>query len=110
MESGTPWVGLKIGNALQTLCDKFGVETRLNSKVTVLKAASVDEKFSSTRRKVTGVKLEDGMVLDADVVVANPDIPRVFDDLLESVPEAAAEASRQNKWITPVPSSSLTGV
>ena len=76
------------------------METRLNSKVTEIctqEDASVDEKFSSTGRKVTGVKLEDGTVLDADVVVANPDIPRVFDDLLESVPEAAAEASRQEQ-------------
>ena len=96
-----PMGGFKnVGNALQTLCDKFGVETRLNSKVTEIctqEDASVDEKFSSTGRKVTGVKLEDGTVLDADVVVANPDIPRVFDDLLESVPEAAAEASRQEQ-------------
>ena len=56
-----PMGGFKnVGNALQTLCDKFGVETRLNSKVTEIctqEDASVDEKFSSTGRKVTGVKL-----------------------------------------------------
>ena len=96
-----PMGGFKnVSKALQTLCDKFGVETRLNSKVAEIlteEDASVDTKHSSTGRKVTGVKLEDGTVLEADVVVANPDIPRVFDDLLESVPEAAAEASRQEQ-------------
>ena len=57
-----PMGGFKnVSKALQTLCDKFGVETRLNSKVAEIlteEDASVDAKHSSTGRKVTGVKGE----------------------------------------------------
>ena len=78
MGCGTPAGRFKnVSKALQTLCDKFGVETRMNKVSGDFNGGrrQVDTKHSSTGRKVTGVKLEDGTVLEADVVVANPDIP-----------------------------------
>jgi phytoene desaturase (3,4-didehydrolycopene-forming) len=103
----------KVSEGLQKLCDKFNVQTRLNSKVIeiltedlLLNDSSDDSsgdknknnnKYSSTGKKVIGVKLEDGTVLKANVIVANPDIPRVFDDLLDSVPEAEKESERLEK-------------
>ena len=88
------------------------METRLNSKVAEIlteEDASVDVRSTVLPEKSNRVKLEDGTVLEADVVVANPDIPRVFDDLLESVRKRLRKPLDKNRWITRVPSSSSTG-
>jgi phytoene desaturase (3,4-didehydrolycopene-forming) len=51
---------------------------------------------SKATQKVTGVRLESGEVLSADVVVANPDLPCVWDQMIDhaTFPEAKKEAER----------------
>ena len=64
-------------------------------------------------KRCTGVRLQDGTELLADVVVANPDLPYVYEQLLEAPAEAQAEidseVKRLNKYGRPfVPISLLT--
>jgi phytoene desaturase len=73
---GAWWVrgGLRrLGDALLDRCHKLGVAVHLNSEVTQITTAG---------RRVSGVRLADGRVVAADVVVANADARAVYGSLL----------------------------
>jgi phytoene desaturase (3,4-didehydrolycopene-forming) len=91
-----------VRDALQSIGQKLGVKLRTSTAVTQLitqedaPPASVDGDTAAVpKRRVVGVRLDSGEVLPADVVVANPDLPWVFQHLLsESGPAYEAEAKR----------------
>ena len=72
----------KVRESLLAIAEKKGAKVRLNSAVSEIVTEEVDGLASAkggahTGRKVTGVRLASGEVLEADVVVANPDLPCV---------------------------------
>ena len=92
----------KVRQSLQALADEEGVVTKLGAEVAQIVTEPIPEGESSSiegskaTQKVTGVRLESGEVLSADVVVANPDLPCVWDQMMdhETFPEAKKEAER----------------
>ena len=92
----------KVRQSLQALADEEGVVTRLGAEVAQIVTTPLAEgeasaiEGSKATQKVTGVRLESGEVLSADVVVANPDLPCVWDQMMdhETFPEAKKEAER----------------
>jgi len=85
-----------VRESLQKLADKFGAKTQLGAAVSAIVTEQVAGADGTTGQKVKGVKLASGETLEADVVVANPDLPYVFDELFdfEVFPEAEKEAER----------------
>ena len=91
----------KIRESFNALAEKMGAKIRLNSPVAEILTEEVSGMAEAkggthTGRKVTGVRLADGEVINADVVVANPDLPCVWDQMLDSVGEPAQRESE--KW------------
>ena len=92
----------KVRQSLQQLADEEGVVTRLGAEVAQIVTTPLAEGEASpiagskATQKVTGVRLENGEVLSADVVVANPDLPCVWDQMIDhaTFPEAKKEAER----------------
>ena len=92
----------KVRQSLQALADEEGVVTRLGAEVAQIVTTPLAEgeasaiEGSKATQKVTGVRLESGEVLSADVVVANPDLPCVWDQMIDhaTFPEAKKEAER----------------
>jgi phytoene desaturase (3,4-didehydrolycopene-forming) len=92
----------KVRQSLQKLADEEGVKTRLGAEVSrIVTEPLPDEtgsaiKGSKATQRVTGVRLESGEFLNADVVVANPDLPCVWEQMIdhETFPEAKKEAER----------------
>ena len=92
----------KVRQSLQQLADEEGVVTRLGAEVAQIVTTPLAEgeasaiSGSKATQKVTGVRLESGEVLSADVVVANPDLPCVWDQMIDhaTFPEAKKEAER----------------
>ena len=92
----------KVRQSLQQLADEEGVVTRLGAEVAQIVTTPLAEGEASpiagskATQKVTGVRLESGEVLSADVVVANPDLPCVWDQMIDhaTFPEAKKEAER----------------
>ena len=92
----------KVRQSLQQLADEEGVVTRLGAEVAQIVTTPLAEgeasaiEGSKATQKVTGVRLESGEVLSADVVVANPDLPCVWDQMIDhaTFPEAKKEAER----------------
>ena len=91
----------KVRQSLQALADEEGVVTRLGAEVAQIVTTPLAEGGRRRSRlegdtKVTGVRLESGEVLSADVVVANPDLPCVWDQMIDhaTFPEAKKEAER----------------
>jgi len=90
----------KIRDGFLDLVLKSGVDVRCNTAVEKL---IITEQGSGEDavKKCTGVKLASGEVLTADVVVANPDLPYVYEELLEAQgpakQEIDAEVTRLNK-------------
>lgn len=92
----------KVRQSLQALADEEGVVTRLGAEVAQIVTTPLAEGEASAiagskaTQKVTGVRLESGEVLSADVVVANPDLPCVWDQMIDhaTFPEAKKEAER----------------
>jgi phytoene desaturase len=73
---GAWWVrgGLRrLGDALLERCAKLGVAVHLDSEVV---------EITATGRRVSGVRLADGRVVPADVVVSNADARVLYDRLL----------------------------
>jgi len=73
-----------VRDGLERLAEAHGVKTRLGAEVS---AILVDEcagaAEGSSKRRVQGVRLSNGEELKADVVVANPDLPYVYEELLK---------------------------
>mmetsp|Transcript_32448 Transcript_32448/g.80057 ORF Transcript_32448/g.80057 Transcript_32448/m.80057 type:complete len:612 (+) Transcript_32448:58-1893(+) len=91
----------KVRESLQRLCDEAGATTKLNAEVAAILTepmAPEDSlvKGSKATQRVLGVRLASGEVMEADVVVANPDLPCVWEQLMdhETFPEAKKEAER----------------
>lgn len=59
--------------ALADLATRHGVQIRYGAQV---------ERVTGAGRRATGVELTDGEIIDADVVVLNPDLPVAYDTLL----------------------------
>ena len=89
----------KIRDALRRLATNHGA--KINVGVAASAIITTAGATAKEARTVTGVQLEDGSVLPADVVVANPDLPCVWDQLLQPTtgewPEAKAESQRLDK-------------
>jgi len=66
--------------SMVNICRRNGVQFRFNAPV-----ASIDVH----ERKADGVTLEDGTKVKADIIVANADLPYVYDQLLPDRDEAA---------------------
>jgi phytoene desaturase (3,4-didehydrolycopene-forming) len=91
----------KVRESLNALADKKGAKVKLGSEVSEILTEEVSglaesKGGSHTGRKVIGVRLASGEVMNADVVVANPDLPCVWDQMLDSVGEPAKKESE--KW------------
>ena len=92
----------KVRQSLQKLADEEGVKTRLGAEVSKIVTEPLPDetgsaiKGSKATQRVTGVRLENGEFLNADVVVANPDLPCVWEQMIdhETFPEAKKEAER----------------
>jgi phytoene desaturase (3,4-didehydrolycopene-forming) len=92
----------KVRQSLQKLADEEGVTTRLGAEVSKIVTEPLPDetgsaiKGSKATQRVTGVRLESGEFLNADVVVANPDLPCVWEQMIdhETFPEAKKEAER----------------
>lgn len=90
----------KVRESLNALCEKMGAKVRTDSEVAEIVTEEVpglgEQKGGThTGRKVTGVRLKSGEVLSADVVVANPDLPCVWDQMLDSVGEPGKKESEK---------------
>lgn len=90
----------KIRQGLQKLADEEGVTTKLGAEVAEIVCEPLTEtskiKGSKAKQIVKGVRLESGEFVAADVVVANPDLPCVWDQMIakETFPEAQKESDR----------------
>ena len=92
----------KVRQSLQKLADEEGVKTRTGAEVSRIVTEPLPDgtgsaiKGSKATQRVTGVRLESGEFLHADVVVANPDLPCVWEQMIdhETFPEAKKEAER----------------
>ena len=91
----------KVRQSLQKLADEEGVATRLGAEVEAILTEPLGEgpseiAGSKATQRVRGVRLAGGEELTADVVVANPDLPCVWEQMMdhESFPEAKKEAER----------------
>ena len=92
----------EVRQSLQKLADEKGVKTRLGAEVSKIVTEPLPDetgsaiKGSKATQRVTGVRLENGEFLNADVVVANPDLPCVWEQMIdhETFPEAKKEAER----------------
>jgi phytoene desaturase len=67
-----------IPRAMAGVAEKAGAEFRYGT--------TVDGVVRTTDHRVSGVRLEDGEVVAADVVVLNPDLPVAYRELLPGVP------------------------
>eukprot|EP00854_Cymbomonas_tetramitiformis_P005552 gene5552-6735_t len=81
----------KVRDAFLSLAESNGVNLRMNTSV-----AKILTEQGEDGKKVTGVKLADGEELLADLVVANVDLPCVFDEMLDGE-EMEQEAARLDK-------------
>jgi phytoene desaturase (3,4-didehydrolycopene-forming) len=82
-----------VRDALAKIVAQLGVTLRAEAPVSEI----LLEDTAAGTKKATGVRLASGEVLRADIVVANPDIPYVYSDLLPSGGAAyEAEAARQD--------------
>ena len=91
----------KVRGSLQALCDEEGVEIRTGTSVESIVTEPLGGSPSAiagskATQVVKGVKLASGEIIEADVVVANPDLPCVWDQMIdkEVFPEAKKEAER----------------
>ncbi len=78
-----------ISRALGDLAERHGVRTRYGAEVA---------EVTGSGRRATGVRLTDGEVIPADVVVLNPDLPVAYRDLL---PPAATPRRVKNLNFSP---------
>ena len=111
----------KVRGSLQALCDEEGVEIRTGTSVESIVTEPLGGSPSAiagskATQVVKGVKLASGEMIEADVVVANPDLPCVWDQMIdkEVFPEAKKEAeliewpiswlsiSRISRWVMAV--------
>lgn len=85
-----------VRDALVRLAEAHGVLTRYGSEVS---AILVDENKAATKsdnqRRIKGVQLASGELLTADVVVANPDLPYVYESLLEGQYTGVEQEAKQ---------------
>lgn len=76
----------RIAAALLTRAQTLDVAVRVNTRVTEILTAT---------GRVRGVRLDDGSVVDADIVVANADAHQVYDDLVTTNRRAVKRATRR---------------
>ncbi len=87
-----------IRDALARIGAKLGVTLRTDAAVAEVVVDSAAGPDGIVTQRATGVRLESGEVLSADVVVANPDLPWVFKHLLSGAgPSYEKEADRLEK-------------
>jgi len=79
-----------VPRALATAAQRAGVTFRYNTRVERILLAA------GTSGPVRGVRLADGEVIAADVVVANPDLPVAYRSLLPGMP--APRAARRGRY------------
>ena len=93
----------KVRGSLQKLADEEGATTRTGAEVAAILTEPVPEHQvgkaiagSKATQRVRGVRLASGETLEADVVVANPDLPCVWEQMMDhdAFPEAKREAER----------------
>ena len=91
----------EVRGSLLKLAEEEGVTTRLGAEVAAIMTEPLAEgaskvEGSKATQVVKGVRLANGEVMEADVVVANPDLPCVWEQMIdhESFPEAKKEAER----------------
>ncbi len=93
----------KVRGSLQKLADEEGATTRTGAEVAAILTEPVPEDQvgkaiagSKATQRVRGVRLASGETLEADVVVANPDLPCVWEQMMDhdAFPEAKREAER----------------
>jgi len=86
----------KVRDAFLSIITKLGVEVRMETAVEKILVETEGE-----AKRATGVRLAGGETLYADVVVANPDLPFVYESMLEAdavtTPELEAESERLSK-------------
>lgn len=71
-----------VRDGLVDICEQHGVVTRLGAEVEAIIVDEGKDGGSAATRTSRGVRLQNGEELRADVVVANPDLPYVYDKLL----------------------------
>ncbi|CZS98171.1 probable phytoene dehydrogenase AL-1 (carotenoid biosynthesis protein al-1) [Rhynchosporium agropyri] len=76
--------------ALVRICERSGVDIRLNTPVSSVLT-------SPDGKKVTGVKLENGEELDADIVVINADLVYAYNNLFPSTSSKSYAKSLQKR-------------
>lgn len=79
----------KIAEAMQTLLDEMGVTYSLNSSV---------RKITTDGKKATGIILEDGEEIRADLVVSNLEAIPTYQTLLKDIPTAKGAAEDLEKF------------
>lgn len=91
----------KVRDGFLKVITELGVDLRMRTPVEKL----LVEQGPDGSKRCTGVRLKGGEELMADVVVANPDLPYVYEELLEAPAEAQAEidseVTRLNKYAHP---------
>ena len=92
----------KVRGSLQKLADEEGATTRTGAEVAAILTEPVPEDQvgkaiagSKATQRVRGVRLASGETLEADVVVANPDLPCVWEQMMDhdAFPEASERRS-----------------
>jgi len=87
-----------VRDGLERLANAHGVKMQFDTEVAQIlveeTSSGFGESLSSTRR-ARGVRLASGEDLSADVVVANPDLPYVYDELLRGQYKKVEEEAAQ---------------
>jgi len=83
-----------VRDSLRRIAEKNGVALRTGAAVEQVLMLAGGE---GEGERVTGVRLADGSVVEADLVVANPDLPWVYSNLLRSPPNAAAPGAYETE-------------
>ena len=85
----------KVRDALSAIAAKLGVTTRLGTAVEeiLLERSMGGGEGGGVETKVTGVRLEGGEVIQASLVVANPDLPWVYSALLRDAPSSTSSSA-----------------
>lgn len=78
----------KVRDAIENIVTNFGVQIRKETAVEQIlleqpEAAASSGGGAAARPRAVGVRLASGEVVNADVVVANPDLPQVYNYMLE---------------------------
>jgi phytoene desaturase (3,4-didehydrolycopene-forming) len=94
----------QVRNALRDIARENGAKLRFNEEVDEIETTSQSSAASNERSSVTntvsaasGVRLASGELLDADIVVANADLPHVYANMLPHRHDLEQESKRVNE-------------